>query len=562
LKIGIHEGEILFARGDVLGDTVNVAARLLETSTEGCIFVSDAVYKNIKNKAEIKVKFVGERNLKNVDELIKIYNVNCEEIISEAPRPSITESHQPKKKSIIVLPFENISSDPEQEYFSDGLTEEIITDLSHIHDLLVISRNSAMTFKGSGKTTKEIANTVNVRYVLEGSVRKSGNKLRIVAQLIDAESDTHLWAEKYNGTLDDIFDIQESVSKSITESLKLKLTTKEEAQIYNRPIDDRLAYECYFKARNELWKGNKESLNNTLEYLEKAIQIIGDNELLYAAIAEAYFVFPHIGVEDQDYYLKKLEETINKIEEINPDSEHKYMWKGALLTKRPGAYREVLRNFKRALDINPNNPTILVFYNFWSAECGKISWTAPYIKKLIEIDPLSPISYMNAGYCFTMDGQFVKAIEYYKKSIEIESDSSQFLFHYAHSLAIVNKNTESIQVLENQKAKFPDNSWTFLSEFLLIAIKGHQTMVNAVVNKELVHTAKFDETYSWYMAECYSLLNMKKEAIGWLENAVNRGFINYPLFQKLDPFLENIRGEKKFKKLMERVKHKWENFEI
>jgi TolB-like protein len=562
LKIGIHEGEMVFSETDVWGDTVNVAARLQEIGTKGCIFISDTVYRSIKNKSDINVEFVEERNLKNINELIKVYNVSYEEVSSRSIQSVASESVSPKEKSIIVLPFENISSDPEQDYFSDGLTEEIITDLSHIHDLLVISRNSAMTFKGSGKTTKEIAEKVNVRYLLEGSVRKSGNKLRIVAQLIDALSDTHLWAEKYDGTLDDVFDIQEKVSRSITESLKLKLTSEEQAQIHERPIDDRQAYECYFKARNELWKGNKESLENTIQYLKNAIKIIGDNELLYAAIAETYFVYPHIGVEDQDYYLKKLEETVKKIEEINPESEYKFMWKGALLTKKPGAHREVLRNFKRALEINPNNPTILVFFNFWSAQSGKISWTTKYRKRLIDIDPLSPISYMNTAYCYTMDGQFYLAIDYYKKSLELESDSSQMLFHYAHSLAIVNKNEETIKIIEDQKIKFPDNTWTFLGDFLMTAIKGQKTKVKEVVNEDLRYTAEFDETYSWYMAECYSLLNMRNEAIKWLENSVKRGFINYPLLQENDPFLENIRGEEKFKKLMERVRYEWENFEI
>ena len=137
------------------------------------------------------------------------------------------------RNSIAVFPFANMSSDPEQEYFSDGLTEEIISDLSRVHSLLVISRSSIMTFKGTQKRLKEIAGEVNVRYVLEGSVRKAGNNLRITAQLIDAGSDSHIWSEKYNGTLEDVFDIQEKVSRSIVEALKLKLTPQEEHKFLN-----------------------------------------------------------------------------------------------------------------------------------------------------------------------------------------------------------------------------------------------------------------------------------------------------------------------------------------
>ena len=201
LKIGIHEGEMVFVGSDVLGDGVNIASRLLESTEKGCITISGSVYRDIKNKTGIRTEFIEEKVFKNVDEPIRIYSVTCEESQPVKSSKITSDSNLPGKKSIIVLPFVNISPDPDQEYFSDGLTEEIITDLSHIHDLLVISRSSAMTFKGTNKTIPEIAQTVKVRYILEGSVRKAGNNLRITAQLIDALTDTHLWAEKYNQRL-------------------------------------------------------------------------------------------------------------------------------------------------------------------------------------------------------------------------------------------------------------------------------------------------------------------------------------------------------------------------
>ena len=289
LKIGIHEGETIFARGDVLGDTVNVAARLLETSKEGCIFVSDTVYKNIKNKADIQVKFVEERTLKNVDELLKIYNVSCQAFTSKTMRPTSPESAPSKKKSIIVLPFDDMSPESDQEYFSDGLTEEIITDLSHINDLLVISRSSAMTFKGTKKKIKKISKEVDVQYVLEGSVRKAGNNLRITAQLIDGLNDTHLWAEKYSGTLDDVFQIQEDVSRSIVEALKLMLSPEEETKLTERPIDDPIAIDCYMKASYEIMRFTESSIDRALKYLQNGLDIVGENPVIYAGMGYAYF---------------------------------------------------------------------------------------------------------------------------------------------------------------------------------------------------------------------------------------------------------------------------------
>jgi len=171
------------------------------------------------------------------------------------------------KNSIVVLPFENISPEEGQDYFCDGMTEEIITDLSSIHDLRVISRSSAMMLKGSKKSVKDIAIQLNVQNVLEGSVRKAGNDIRIAAQLIDATCDAHLWAEKYSGKLDDVFDIQEKVSRSIVDALKVKLSPEESRKITERPIDNITAYDCYLRARQEILHLSEEGLNRALQLI-------------------------------------------------------------------------------------------------------------------------------------------------------------------------------------------------------------------------------------------------------------------------------------------------------
>jgi len=190
------------------------------------------------------------------------------EVIATVEKPPV------QNKSIIVLPFENMSSDPEQDYFSDGLTEEIISDLSHIEDLLVISRSSAMTFKGTKTTIREITDKTNVRYVLEGSVRKADKNIRITAQLIDGTNDSHIWAEKYNGTLEDVFDIQEKVSQSIADALKIRLSLLEKKKIHDRPIDNVFAYDCYKRAYPEINSMSKERLDNGLKLLHKDLILL------------------------------------------------------------------------------------------------------------------------------------------------------------------------------------------------------------------------------------------------------------------------------------------------
>ena len=318
LRIGIHEGEVVFEEKDVLGDGVNIASRLEELAEEGCIYISDSVYKDIKNKEGIYTDFIREETLKNVQDPVKVYKVNCEDILSRNVSTKYNEIHPPDKKSIIVLPFENMSPDPDQEFFSDGLTEEIITDLSYINDLRVISRSSAMTYKGTKKKIQEIAREVKVQYVLEGSVRKSGNLLRIAAQLIDAIDDSHLWAEKYNGTLDDIFTIQESVSRSIAEALEMKLSKKEVESICECPIDDAKVYEYYLKAKHEINTFTEEGMNNAIQFLKSGLKIIGENAVLYAGLSYAYWGY--FNIKAQEKYLNKGMEYANKALEINPES--------------------------------------------------------------------------------------------------------------------------------------------------------------------------------------------------------------------------------------------------
>jgi TolB-like protein len=190
----------------------------------------------------------------------------------------------PERKSIVVLPFDNMSPDPADAYLSDGLTEEIITGLSCCGPLRVISRNSARVLKGTDKDTRTIARELDVQYVLEGSVRKAGSDLRITAQLIDGGTDEHLWSERYSGTLDDVFDMQERLSCSIVDALMIELNPEEDRRLKERPIDNVQAYECFLRARQEIWLFTKDALDRARQHLQNGLEIIGENALLLAGM--------------------------------------------------------------------------------------------------------------------------------------------------------------------------------------------------------------------------------------------------------------------------------------
>jgi len=476
-----------------------------------------------------------------------------------APKAEIPS---PPEKSIIVLPFENISPDQDQDYFSDGLTEEIITDLSHIHNLLVISRSSAMTFKGKNKTIPEIAQAVNVRFVLEGSVRKAGNDLRITAQLIDSVTDAHLWAEKYSGKLDDVFYIQEKVSRSIANALKLKLSSQENKIISEHNVNNIQVYECFLKARQDLWKYTDESLARAEQSLKNGLHLLGDHELLYTGLGQVYFQFYDSSIRHEEIYLEKLNDCINKIFMSNPESAGGYQLSGLLKMKKENA-QNAYRDFKRAFELNPSDPeTILWLVYVLSHHLGRHELTNHLIKKVTEIDPLTPMTQGYMGWHNFYEGNFDKAVAYIKIWYEMEPDSVLAAWYYGLFLGWSNDYQLASHFIDNYYQKNPDN---FLSKFLLLfkyCLQNNKEAALPMFTEEFKKIGWNDFGLPFFIADFYALIDEKEESIKWLERAVHWGFINYPFLSETDPFLKNIRGEERFIELLKKVKYAWENFKI
>ena len=464
--------------------------------------------------------------------------------------------------SIIVLPFENISSDPDQEYFSDGLTEEIITDLSYIEDLLVISRSSAMTFKGTKQTLKEITNAVNVRYALEGSVRKAGNSIRIVAQLIDGANDSHIWADKYNGTLEDIFDIQEKVSRSIADALKIKLSTREKEKIDQRQIENVLAYDCYLRAIREIMSFTKERLELGLELLQKGMEYSPENPVLFAGLAFAYFQYVNFGFEP-DKNVQQAEKYINKALLIDPELSEAHTVHANIMMVYYGNIHKAVTHYKIALNSKPDNPESMIWLWWGYHLVGKTEAAIAIGEKYIEVDPLNPISCNSIrGLNHFMTGKFNLAIEPIFSTYRLQPESGMWQQWKALILMYNGKPDETYEFINETVKESAEDSSSRLLVFLKYAIHGEREKLTSLLTPDFVKAMKMDSQFSWHMATIYSFINEKDQALEWLEHAVNRGFINYPFLRNHDRLLDNIRSEERFQRLLERVKYEWENFEV
>jgi non-specific serine/threonine protein kinase len=375
------------------------------------------------------------------------------------------------EKSIVVLPFVNMSPEEGQDYFCDGMTEEIITDLSHVHDLIVISRSSAMTFKGTKKTIPEIAQTVNVRYVLEGSVRKADNDLRIAAQLIDATDDAHLWAEKYAGTLKDVFDIQEKLSRSIVDSIKLRLGLEQIQKIAKRQIDNVQAYDYYLRARRDLWIWTEEALERALQHFQNALKITGENAVILIGIGEVYAHYYHSAIRMDEATLKKAEEYAKRGLALDLDSSRAHYLLGSIEHAR-GNLRAAYNYYEQSLSLDANDTDCLFGFVFLlSMVFGKPSTAIPWARKGLEIDPLTPKNQMLLAWVDWTQGRFELAYESIQKYYKMEPHSVIALFYYIHILIWNSKWEEAFTLIDQWIDREPQSVWALLNLFLKDALK-------------------------------------------------------------------------------------------
>jgi TolB-like protein len=480
----------------------------------------------------------------------------------QAPAESLTPTPPVPEKSIVVLPFADLSPQKDQEYFCDGMTEEIITDLSHVHDLLVISRSSAMTFRGSSKTVREIARDMNVHYVMEGSVRKAGNDLRITAQLIDATNDAHVWARKYSGTLDDVFDIQEKVSRSIVDAFKIKLSSGEIERISERLIDNVQAYDYYLRAKRDIFECTPDALKRALRDLEAALSVLGDNVLLNQGMAEVHLHYYEYGFKSDEETLQKAEEYTRKVIRLKPKSAEGYYLLGRIERFR-GSVIKAIGYFRSALATDPNHSSALLFLaNGLGLHAGKPRLAEPLLARLREIDPLTPLFLFVSGYIQLLDGKPNRALLTFQYMITMEPDLATFgKFAVAISQAWQGRYDEVFRLADESIARWPDDNvalWTLAFKY---ALQGEKKKALDTFTDKAREFFWNDPEVPWFGASLFALVDEKEEAVRWLEHSVDRGWINYPVFAERNPFFANIRGEERFKKLMERVKYEWEHFE-
>jgi adenylate cyclase len=383
-RIGINLGDVIYDDDRIFGDGVNVAARLEGIAEPGGICVSGKVHGEIRARIGLAYEDLGDKQLKNIAEPVRVYGIR----LDGAPRHP--ELALPDKPSIAVLPFQNMSGDPEQEYFSDGMTEDLITDLSKVSGLFVIARNSSFAYKGRSVKVQEIGRDLGVRFVLEGSVRKAGNRVRITAQLIDAGSGGHLWAERFDRDLTDIFSTQDEVVEKIVGTLAVTLTKGEEQRLRQRGTGNMEAYETWLRARALLSRGTRESVAQARAMYRRAIEI----DLSFAA--------PHAGLAlatiseyvsgwapDPAQALDEAERWARRAVELNDQEPLSHMALGAVLLWRRD-HGGALAESRRMMALDPNFAQGYAATGLVLMYAGRAAEALEPIAMAMRLDPLYP----------------------------------------------------------------------------------------------------------------------------------------------------------------------------
>jgi eukaryotic-like serine/threonine-protein kinase len=461
---------------------------------------------------------------------------------------------------IVVLPFANLSADPDNEYFSDGLTEEIIADLSRIGALRVISRTTAMRLKGSGKALRELATELSVRYALEGSVRKAGTQLRMTTQLIDTRSDATLWSGKYKGTLDDVFAIQEEVSRAIVESLRVTLTPTEERKLAAPATRSGYAYDIYLRARRDIWGFTKEGIDRARASLEQAVSVVGDNVLLYKGLGLAWWMYVNAGHTADAGHLDTAETYARRILELEPGSAHGSSLLGFIALQR-GDIASWVRHTSAAYRADPTDPDHGTWLGLGWAWAGFPHRATTILEQQLTVDPYSAYVLFGLGGLAWMDGRYDAAIELYRRAARLFPEHAGLNLMICQAHASKGNLPEVLEALDASSEAPESSPMARLGHILKFAALGRADAVDRLDSAEFRAAMWSDAQYTHAMAQAYAMLGRTDEALRWLERSFERGTINYPFISTRDPLLASIRPDPRFAALMRRMKAKWEGFE-
>jgi adenylate cyclase len=577
LRIGLHIGEVFFEDAKALGDGVNVASRVQSLGQENTILISEEIYDKIKNNASVTATSLGYFDFKNVGKSMEVFALTNEGLFVPQRKKMkgklekknkltrnviaalsliiivaatffiyknfLAQNDKAADKSIAVLPFVDMSSAKDQEYFSDGLSEELLNLLTKIPELKVIGRTSSFSFKGKNEDLRSIAQKLRVAHILEGSVRKDGNKIRVTAQLIRATDGTHLWSETYDRDLEGIFKLQDEIAGAVVMQLKLKLLTAPSSTPSSTNIE---VHNLILQGNYFFDKLDKENVAKAVDFYTQAIAIDSTNARAWGKLANAISRQAWQNYIDRIAGREKARIAAMKAIELDKNLSIGYLELGDLKLYQDFDWKGAEETYQKALSLEPEDPDIL--YSIGGGlyfAIGRWKESIDLMKKSIELDPLRPISHLNLGNILTHAGRPEEAIAYFKKTLDLNPQFQRAHMYLGRNYLLLGKTELALKEMQQE------NLEVFRTFGMALA---HHAMGKKKEADDALKdfTERFQNDWSYLLAELYAYRGEKDKAFIWLANAYNNkdGWL---VFLKGDPLLKNLHNDDRYKAFLKKM---------
>ncbi len=547
LRIGIHLGDVVHRRGDIFGDGVNITARIEPLAEPGGICLSRQVYDQVYNKIDLKMTSLGRKDLKNVKVPIEVYQLRLPWMQGSVPRPQAGD-----RLRLAVLPLVSMSPDPGDEYFADGLTEELIFTLSKVSGLEVIALTSVMKYRGAKKTVSEIGSELSVGSILEGSVRKAGNRLRITLQLIDVAHEGHLWAEAYDRTLDDVFAVQTEVARSVAGTLEIHLVPKPVQPTGERAGVDPEAYVAYLKGRAFLSKRTVDNLRKAIECFERAIELDPGHAAAHAALAMALGIFANYSSSVPADLWSKAKTSVLQALAIDPGLPEGHAALGIILQSEwdwEGSEKEI----RRAIELAPSYALAYHWLGMIVFGFGRIDEAIAALKKSLTLDPLSAVQHGALGQVYAYSGRPELALAEFDMELALGEDNH--ILRVLRGEIYVDQGRYELARIDLEKARELAGGYDPNVELAQANLREAMGETGALETSlaQALERAKREPISPYLIALFYFALGKNDEGFALLERACDERDYEFTIMT-VDPRLAACRSDPRYADLLQRLR--------
>lgn len=561
LRIGIHMGDVMYDDEGIYGDAVNIAARIQALGISGSVMISGKVVDEIRNQPGFRLESFGEHELKNIYMPIEIYAV-ADPGFSIPSQTYIRGLTGTNPKSIAVLPFNNFSSEVDNEYFSDGITEEIINALTKIKDLKVASRTSVFTYKKEIKDIREIGKELDVSTILEGSVRKAGNRIRVTAQLISTSDGFHIWSENFDGDLKDIFAVQDEIARKIVDKLEDRFTLQDEKKIYESSTDSVEAYNYYLQGLFYWNKRTPEAVYKAIDYFDRAIGECDTYINALACLANCYTYLGTIGHLPGERAFMIAEKYALRAIDLSNTRGDSYIALGYVNLLFKWDFDSAEANFRKAITMEPDNSEAREALSLYYRIMGDYDKMLEQAEAAVKIDPLSLPALLELGRAHCVMGNYDKSLNAFSEALELDP-----LFRAAYEgkamvYMTTSKYDKALRMIKKY-AKLVDSKYGGASQFAYVyAEMGDKSLADEHINR-MKKRAEDEPNHNLSLdfAMVYAALGKKDRAFEYLQEAVDVKLGSVLLIHSL-PFIKNLKDDPRYKKILNQIGLRKENVRV